>query len=99
SFSVAGVDPDKPAAACVYLWARDPALCNGPALAGPGFASSRTEGQMALPAGVRCLLGDRRITRDEVARTAAITGDRVSAASALLERAVLRTEEDVDPLT
>jgi hypothetical protein len=99
SFSVAGVDPDKPAAACVYLWARDPALCDGPALAGADFDSSLTEGQIALPAGVRCTLGDQRITRDEVARTAAITGDRESAASALLQRAVLRTEGGVDPMT
>ena len=39
-------DPDKPRAACVYLWARDPALCNGPAVAGPGFNASRTQGQL-----------------------------------------------------
>ena len=57
SFSTAGNDPDKPAAACVYLWARDPSLCDGPAKAGPGFDASRTEGQLLLPAGVRCLLG------------------------------------------
>jgi hypothetical protein len=99
SFSAAGVDPDKPAAACVYLWARDPGLCDGPALAGAGFDSSRTEGQIALPVGVRCTLGDQRITKDEVARTAAITGDRGSAASALLQRVVLRAEEAVDPST
>src|SRR5207302_8649639 len=28
SFSTAGDDPDKPAAACVYLWARDNSFCN-----------------------------------------------------------------------
>ncbi len=60
SFSVAGDDPDKPAAACVYLWARDPKLCDGPALAGAGFDASLTEGQITLPAGVRCTLGTRR---------------------------------------
>jgi len=99
SFSVAGVDPDKQAAACVYLWARDAALCDGPAVAGADFDSSRSEGQIALPAGVRCTLGDQRITKDEVARAAAITGDRESAASALLQRAVLRAEVGVDPVT
>jgi hypothetical protein len=31
------IDADKRAAACVYLWTRDPALCDGPAAAGPGF--------------------------------------------------------------
>jgi len=48
---------------------------------------------------VRCTLGDQRITKDEVARAAAITGDRESAASALLQRAVLRAEVGVDPVT
>ena len=62
SFSVAGVDPDKQAAACVYLWARDAALCDGPAVAGADFDSSRSEGQIALPAGVRCTLGDQNQT-------------------------------------
>jgi hypothetical protein len=99
SFSVAGVDPDKPAAACVYLWARDPKLCDGPALAGADFNSSLTEGQIDVPAGVRCTLGDRRILKSDVARTGAITGDLDSAATALLEREVLRTETPIDPQT
>jgi hypothetical protein len=30
TFSASGADPDKEAAACVYLWTRDPALCDGP---------------------------------------------------------------------
>ena len=42
-------DPDKPIAACVYLWARDPSLCNGPAAAGKGFNASLTEGQLDAP--------------------------------------------------
>jgi hypothetical protein len=61
SFSVAGNDPDKPAAACVYLWARDPRLCNGPLLAGARFDTSRSEGQLTLPAGVRCTLGSSQV--------------------------------------
>jgi hypothetical protein len=99
SFSVAGVDPDKPAAACVYLWARDPTLCDGPALAGAAFNASLTEGQIILPAPVRCALGTRRILKSDVARTALITGDRDSAATALLQREVLRTESPIDPFT
>ncbi len=99
SFSAAGNDPDKPAAACVYLWARDARLCDGPALAGPRFDSSRTEGALALPAGVRCTLGPGRILKSEVGRTAALTGDLQSAATALLQRAVLRSEQPVDPQT
>ncbi|HEY6960964.1 MAG TPA: hypothetical protein VI408_03660 [Gaiellaceae bacterium] len=99
SFSAAGDDPDKPAAACVYLWARDPKLCDGPYAAGPGFDASRTEGQISLPANVRCTFDAARILKADVARTAALTGDRASAASALLERVVLRAEQPVDPLT
>jgi hypothetical protein len=99
SFSAAGNDPDKAAAACVYLWARDPELCNGPLVAGAGFNDSRTEGQIELPANVRCTLGSVTITKSDVARVAAITGDRDSAASALLERSVLRAASNVDPQT
>ncbi|HEX4679249.1 MAG TPA: hypothetical protein VH210_08645 [Gaiellaceae bacterium] len=99
SFSVAGVDPDKPAAACVYLWARDTKLCNGPALAGRGFNTSLTEGQIVLPQQVRCTLGTRRILKSDVARAALITGDRDSAATALLQREVLRSESPIDPIT
>lgn len=96
SFSVAGNDPDKPAAACVYLWARDQSLCDGPTQAGPGFDPSLTEGQIILPAGVRCSLGTASIRSSDVASVAAVTGDPVSAASALLERAVLRLSAPVD---
>jgi hypothetical protein len=47
-------DPDKAGAACVYLWTRDPTLCNGPGVAGKGFDRSRTEGQLDLPGTTRC---------------------------------------------
>lgn len=100
SFSTAGNDPDKGAAACVYLWARDPRLCDGAAFAGGGFNTSLTEGQLILPSGVRCMLGDnRRILKNDVGRVAEITGDRDSAATALLQREVLRAESPVDPIT
>ncbi|HZT92082.1 MAG TPA: hypothetical protein VFA05_08590 [Gaiellaceae bacterium] len=99
SFSAAGNDPDKPAAACVYLWTRDHRLCDAPAVAGPDFDTSLTEGQIILPPGVRCSFGSASIRTADVARTAALTGDRASAATALLERVVLRTDEPVDPQT
>ena len=99
AFSAAGADPDKPAAACVYLWARDSSLCDGPALAGPGFDTSLSEGQIALPPGVRCSLGTQTIRKADVGRVAVLTGDLDSAASAMLERAVLRAAEPIDPAT
>ena len=58
----AGRDPDKPDAACVYLWARNPALCNGAQAAGPGFNTSRTQGQLRLPGGVMCRVGRQTIS-------------------------------------
>ena len=99
SFSAAGDDPDKPAAACVYLWTRDPKLCDAPGVAGAGFNTSLTEGQIVLPKGVRCTLGSQTIRRADVGRTQALTGDYDSAATALLQRAVLRAQEPVDPMT
>jgi hypothetical protein len=100
TFSTAGQDPDKTAAACVWVWARDPTLCDAPTMVRHTFDESRTEGQLILPAGTRCLFADgARMTRVDVARMAALTGDRDLAASALLERVVLREEGIVDPVT
>ncbi|HVW89330.1 MAG TPA: hypothetical protein VHC01_07670 [Gaiellaceae bacterium] len=97
SFSVAGNDPDKPAAACVYLWARGQNLCDGPYAAGKGFDASLTEGQIsALPSAIRCELGDARILKSQVAHAGAITGDLAAGASVLLERAVLRKAAPVE---
>src|SRR5262249_61527659 len=36
-------DPAQETAACVYLWARDPSLCNAPLVAGRGFDSTREQ--------------------------------------------------------
>jgi hypothetical protein len=99
SFSAAGDDPDKPAAACVYLWTRDPRLCDAPGNVGVPFNTSLTEGQIVLPAGVRCTFPAGPITKADVGRVAALTGDLGAAASALLQRVVLRADEPVDPMT
>jgi hypothetical protein len=81
-------DPDKPAAACVYLWARDSKLCNGPAAAGRGFNASRTEGQLVFPPGVRCKLFGRRVDDAAIAGLTPVTGDRDVAFTAVFERVV-----------
>ena len=83
-----GRDPDKPAAACVYLWTRDPRLCNGPAAAGRGFDKSKTEGQILLPSRIQCKLGRAAISRAAIAQLQAVTGDREAAFSALFARLV-----------
>jgi hypothetical protein len=94
-FGPASVDPDKPAAACVYLWTRDPALCDGPAAAGPGFNTSLTEGPIVLPAGVRCVLPGGAVSSASVTALAALTRDPQLAFTALFARAALRARVPV----
>ena len=67
TFDQAGADADKPKAACVYLWARDPKLCDAPSAAGPGFRASVEEGQIALPAGERCIVDGTAIEKGDMA--------------------------------
>ena len=71
----------------------------GPAVAGAGFDPSLAEGQIELPAAVRCTLGGQAIGKADVGRAAALTGDLAAAATALLQRVVLRTDQPVDPQT
>jgi hypothetical protein len=91
TFGPATTDPDKPAAACVHLWALDPALCDGPGVAGGAFNASRTLGQIAFPATVQCTttLGPIK-TADVEATSAALAGNERLALTALLSRLVYR---------
>jgi hypothetical protein len=86
TFSEAGRDPDKPDAACVYLWARNPALCNGAQVGGPSFNASRTQGQLRLPGGVMCRVGRQTISTTAIAQINRLVQDRDVAYSALLAR-------------
>jgi hypothetical protein len=88
TFDQAGADADKAKAACVYLWARDADLCDGPAAAGPGFNTSREEGQIALPPATRCRLDGQTISKLEVKTLSALTADTQVALSALFARLV-----------
>ena len=88
TFNAAGIDLDKEATACVYLWARDQRLCDGPSAAGPDFNASLTDGQLILPPGTVCTWGKTRIETQAVAALARVTGDRDAATTALVERAV-----------
>ena len=81
-------DPDKPTAACVYLWTRDPSLCNGPRAAGRGFNKSRTEGQLILPAGLRCRLGTHPVRWSAIRPILKLTGDAELAFSNAFARSV-----------
>ncbi len=93
AWSVGERDADKEAAACVWLWARDPRLCDGPRAGGAGFDESRTDAQ--LPAGVQCTLGGRVVTRGQLGAVGRVTGDPESALSVLYARLVVREHADV----
>jgi hypothetical protein len=81
-------DPDKPIAACVYLWARSPALCNGPKAAGPKFDKSRNEGQIVLPGGARCTVRGKPLNWSDVRALTTVTGDADVAFTAVYARTV-----------
>jgi len=81
-------DPTKQKAACVYLWTRDPNLCNGPASAGKGFNRSRTEGQLILPPGLRCRIGAAAVRWSAISPLLKLTGDAELAFSNAFARAV-----------
>jgi hypothetical protein len=85
-------DPDTAAAACVWLWARDQTLCDGPTAAGAGFDDSLTEGQLDVPVGARCLTSAGTISRNAVSRFTTLTGDPGYAASVLLEELALSAQ-------
>jgi hypothetical protein len=89
NFGPQSVDPDKPTAACVYLWARDPALCDGPAAAGPGFVTSRVEGTITLPADSVCTSASGRIDADSLWSLTRATKSRPAALAALYSRLAL----------
>jgi hypothetical protein len=91
TFGTSGVDPDKPAAACVYLWTRSPELCDGPKWAGTGFDASLTAGQIRLPSGIVCSIGGSQIASGELGPLVQLTGDRDLAFTVLLERVAERS--------
>jgi hypothetical protein len=82
------MDPDKWRAACVYLWARDSQLCNGPSAAGKGFNKSLTEGQPVLAPGLRCQIGTTPVRWSAISPVMKLTGDPELAFSNAFARAV-----------
>lgn len=91
-------DPDKTYAACVWLWAREPDLCDAPDLLGQELDADRETGQIDLPTGVRCVYDGHPITASGVAAVAKLTGgDRELALTALVTRAVERERATAKP--
>jgi hypothetical protein len=96
-WSAAETDADKPAAACVWLWARSASLCDGPAAAGAGFDASLTEGQIVLGAGVQCTINGRSVSSDAIQKLTPLTGDPEIAFTALFQRVVEAPLAPVSP--
>jgi hypothetical protein len=95
-WSTGELDPEKGHAACVWLWARSPSLCDAPTQLGSGFDTSLKDGQLSLlPASAQCLIGKRQVTDAAIAQLQLLTGDRETAYSALFERLV---ESDWTPV-
>lgn len=95
NLSAAAKDPDKPAAACVYLWARDAGLCDGRSAAGPGFDASLVEGAIVLPDPVFCVSSVGKLSRTVVDEHATFLRDLDAAVSATFARQVLRARVPV----
>src|SRR5262249_24477497 len=72
-------DPDKPTAACVYLWARNPKLCNAPQMAGPALNTDLTTGQLVFPSGARCTVFGTPVRWDVAASISRVTQDAQAA--------------------
>lgn len=90
-------DPDKPAAACVYLWTRDHSLCGGPGMAGPGFDRSLTVGQLILPSGAQCNTPWGHVRSGALSSLTGVTGDRELAYTSLFARLVLKGYVRITP--
>jgi hypothetical protein len=83
------MDPDKPKAACVWVWARERRLCNAPRMLGRSFDRSLVEGQIRLARGAVCRVeGLGAVGAHGVGSLQALTGDRGAALSSLFERVV-----------
>jgi hypothetical protein len=91
-WSVGEQDPNKGHAACVWLWARSPSLCDAPKQLGAQFDTSLTDGQLSLLSrSTQCLIGRRALTVGAIDQLQALTGDRETAYSAAYERIVEST--------
>ncbi len=90
------MDPDKPKAACVWLWARNRTLCNAPRMLGKDFNPSLIAGQIHLLHHTVCSVEDLgSIRAGAIGSLEALTGDRNAALSAMFERLVESAEHRV----
>jgi hypothetical protein len=95
--SPGSADPDKQAAACTYLWARDPALCDAPALGVPGFDPDLVAGAVDLAPAVQCRYTGGSFSTAELTALTAAGVTSANALTALLERSLVRSKATTGP--
>jgi hypothetical protein len=88
TWTAAESDPDKQAAACVYLWTRNPHLCNARRMVGPALNTDLTTGQLIFPPGSRCTVLGHAVRWDVSASISRVTQDPQPAFTAAYSRAV-----------
>ena len=88
TWTAAESDPDKPTNACVYLWTRDPNLCDAPRKAGAELNTDVTAGQLIFPQGSRCTVNGLPVRWDVAASISRVTQDPQPAFTAAYSRAV-----------
>jgi hypothetical protein len=88
TWTVGEKDPDKHTNACVYLWTRDPKLCDAPRMAGPALNTDLTAGQLIFPPGSRCTVYGSPVRWDLAASISRLTQDPQPAFTAAYSRAV-----------
>jgi hypothetical protein len=90
-------DADKQAAACTYLWARDTALCDAPALGVPGFDPDLAAGAVDLAATDQCRYDGGTFGSAELTALTDAGVSRADALTALLERSLVRMKARIGP--
>jgi hypothetical protein len=90
-------DADKQAAACTYLWARDTALCDAPALGVPGFDPDLAGGAVDLAATDQCRYDGGTFGSAELTALTDAGVSRADALTALLERSLVRMKARIGP--
>ncbi len=105
TFTTADAQPpvpaEKQAAACTYLWARDPSLCDAPTVAATsnigGFDADLTAGAFDLAPELQCRYTGGSFTTKELTALTAAGVTSASALTALLERSLVRTRATIGP--
>lgn len=95
------VPAEKQAAACTYLWARDPLLCDAPttaaALAIPGFDPDLAAGAFDLAPELQCRYDGGSFGTNELTGLTAAGVTSAGALTTLLERSLVRRRATIGP--